>query len=784
MGKLIQIVEDANRPLLNGERTSGKLTVCLITTLSLADFVDPELTAESARQIMPGNIGVLTLAALLRARGYKPTVVNLDQWFLDFRKKKEDQSTHNKSTHNISDSNAILRPPFGGAESTTNSGVGPIEFFPFVMERLRSLSFDVFGFSSICSSYPLTMRLAVDVNRLNPHSRIVLGGPQASVVDVATMRAFPCVDFVVRGEADRTFTALLDALSDGELSAVERIPGITFRREGEVIRNPNAPVIEDLDDLPLPAFDLDPDVKNRGSVYLEVGRGCPFVCTFCSTNDFFRRNFRLKSPEKMISEMRRIKNEYGVGNFSLIHDMYTVDRKRVVAFCEALLACGENFTWACSARTDCIDDQLISLMAEAGCRGIFFGIETGSQRLQTVINKKLDLTEARERILIADRNGIKTAVALIAAFPEETRDDLRDTIHFFVDSLRHDHAEPQLSLLAPLAATPIYEQHKDELELDHIFSDVSYQGWQQDPADIDLIKAYPDIFPNFYAVPTHHTERGYVKEVRDFVTYLGLRFRWLPVAVLQDSGDFLSVFDKWQVWLAAKGDRDSEPDSGMAPYHCRLQFRDDFLEFVRTCYVEEMATAKKAIAALAQTEAMAQAPTGGFVCADVDEADVFDQAYFPFQAENYSVMEIGVDYNGLVEALRSRSDLGRAPERNVTIVFRRRDDKRINVWQLAPLSAELIRLCNGKRTVEQIIQEFALVETDIQHASPEQVCLFGLMTLYEEGLIRVSRTPVSVEDVGLGERPTFARRYAPSPDMASTQRPWPWPSPDAAGSGA
>ena len=85
--------------------------------------------------------------------------------------------------------------------------------------------------------------------------------------------------------------------------------------------------------------------------------------------------------------------------------MYTIDRKKVVAFCEAILASGEKFTWGCSARTDCIDDDLLQLMASAGCTGIFFGIETGSQRLQDVIKKKLDLDEARQRIACADRKA-------------------------------------------------------------------------------------------------------------------------------------------------------------------------------------------------------------------------------------------------------------------------------------------------------------------------------------------------------------------------------------------
>lgn len=147
-------------------------------------------------------------------------------------------------------------------------------------------------------------------------------------------------------------------------------------------------------------------------------------------------------------------------------------------------------------------------------------LKNSSSKRCSVINKKLELDEARRRIEVADRNGIQTTVALIAGFPEETRDDLRDTIHFFIDSLRFDHVEPQCSLLAPLAATPVYYSHKHHLTFDLIYSDMSHQSWQRDPIEIEMIKAHEDIFPNFYAIPTPEMERGYVKETIDFVTYL------------------------------------------------------------------------------------------------------------------------------------------------------------------------------------------------------------------------------------------------------------------------
>ena len=200
---------------------------------------------------------------------------------------------------------------------------------------------------------------------------MIIGGPQASVVDVATLRAFPCVDIVVRGEADETFPRLMQLVENRD-ARWESLPGITFRRGDQVIRNPSASVVEDLDRLPLPAFDLDARIRSRGGIHLEILRGCPFACSFCSTNDFFRRNFRLKSPARMIADISAIKREFGVSYISLVHDMYTIDRKKVVEFCEAILASGEQFTWGCSARTDCIDEDLLVLMAKAGHRHLLW----------------------------------------------------------------------------------------------------------------------------------------------------------------------------------------------------------------------------------------------------------------------------------------------------------------------------------------------------------------------------------------------------------------------------
>ena len=733
----------------------GRMSVCLVTALTVADFIDPDLTTE-AHAKTGAQIGVLSLAALLRQQGINPIFFNLDDLFYDFIGRNE--------------TSALIDGACGETlTGSTNAGQEPAEFFfPFVAKQLESISCDIFGFSSICSSYPLTLRLAQEVRQLNPHAKIIIGGPQASVVDVATMAAFPCVDIIVRGEADETFPALLRLLGNDD-SNWQSLPGITFRKGAQVIRNENAPVVADLDQVPLPAFDLDLRIKERGGIHLEIGRGCPFACTFCSTNDFFRRNFRLKSPPKMIDEISSLKKEYGLNYFSLIHDMYTIDRKKVVAFCKAILDSGEKFTWGCSARTDCIDDDLIALMAEAGCTGIFFGIETGSARLQHVINKKLDLAEAVKRIECADRHGIQTTVALIVGFPEETRDDLRDTVHFFIDSLRFNHAEPQCTLLAPLAATPVYEQHKDHLIFDHIFSDMSHQSWRHDPAEVELIKTYPEIFPNFYAVPTHWLEREYIKEVMDFVTYLATWFRWLPVGLLQDSGDLLIIFDRWRQWLAERSPSDSDEDTGWTPYYSHRRFRNDFLEFVQTYYLEEMTTARAAIAALLQIERAVPGTVSGNESELARKAPGLTGNSVPYQLDDVVVVYLAVDYNELIESLRNKSELNRISAREVTIIFSS-GGKQVEVWQLPPLAAAVLRLCDGRKTVGEIVAAFAQTETEVEGVPPEKVCLFGLLQLHRDGFIGFSSAPITRETQ---TDPDDSRTRLIPPRASNTQQPWP-----------
>jgi radical SAM superfamily enzyme YgiQ (UPF0313 family) len=680
------------------------MNVCLISAPTANQFHNRDVNEKNAARMMGelAPVGILSLAAVLEARGLQPAVVDLNRVYFDWLQ---------------------------------TSSPGDTDFCAFAADYFSQRDFDVYGFSTVCSSYPLTLRIASEVKKAHPGSMVILGGPQASVVDRATLRAFPGIDLIVRGEAEQTLPDLVDALA--AQSSLAEVPGITFRDgDGEIVRNPDAPLVLDLDALPFPAFHLFPDVRHCRHFPLELGRGCPFSCTFCSTNDFFRRRFRLKSPAHMIAEMRSVKETYGIDSFELVHDMFTVDRKRVVEFCEALIESGESFTWGSSARTDCIDEELIALMARAGCRGIFFGIETGSSRMQKIIDKGLDLRDSADRVRSCDKFKINTAVSLMAGFPDETMNDLRQTAAFFVDSLRYDHADPQLSILAPLADTPIQRQHKDGLLLNDDVADMSYRGWQQDPEDHELITGHPEIFSSFYSVPLPHLDRDLLKELRDFLL-CGMRaFRRLLLGLHQDSGDVVEVFQQWREWRIENGINFA--GGNRTAYYAQAEFPADFCRFVRDHYIP-LANAPLAISALVDYETALLAPghqlSEGQQQDAASEADELPSEDRPRLLDGVEIIDLSADYQEIVRRLRERSSLHDVRNHPVKLAVRRTQPGDVEVRQLSPLSAELIELCSSNLTVKEITAEFLLRQIQVSGIPPEKVCLAGLEILRQQRLI-------------------------------------------------
>jgi radical SAM superfamily enzyme YgiQ (UPF0313 family) len=373
------------------------------------------------------------------------------------------------------------------------------QFYARAAEDILALAPDAVGFTTLGCSLLFAVKVADIIRARERELPILLGGPHATMLDRQILEAYGQFDIIARHEAEETLPPLLANL---EARRFDRVPGLTWRngRDATIKSTPGLPKIEDLDRLPIPAYDLYP-VPDLGLdlMRVEAGRGCPFVCAFCSTASFFQRDYRLKSPDRIVREMDFLHERYGTNEFKLDHDLFTVNRRKVWAFCEAVEQ--RDYRWRVSARTDCVDDELLEKMALAGCIGLYFGIETGSKRMQRIADKRLKLDGVDHILDVAENLGIETTVSFITGYPEETREDQDATLDMLGRCFARpqDSCTPQLHMLVPEPGTPLFAKHRAALAYDGYATRFNARLLGAD--DRRHVLAFPDLYASYYHYP-------------------------------------------------------------------------------------------------------------------------------------------------------------------------------------------------------------------------------------------------------------------------------------------
>jgi radical SAM superfamily enzyme YgiQ (UPF0313 family) len=367
-----------------------------------------------------------------------------------------------------------------------------------IAENILAFAPDAVGLTSLGCNFICTAKIASYLKSFHPNLPVLLGGPHATILDRAILQNFTDFDVIVRNEAENTLLPVLDGLRDREFRS---IPGVSFRKGDTVISNPGEPLITDLDALPWPAYHLYPLRElNLKSIRVEAGRGCPFSCTFCSTASFFGRKFRLKSAERLCAELDYLYNTFGLADFSLTHDLFTVNRAKVVEFCDRVS--GRGYSWACSARMDCVDQELLEIMRASGCRSIYYGIETGSERMQKVVDKRQDLRMVRPTLDISERLDLFSTVSLITGYPQEEQADQEDSLDLVGECFYRDPAKVrvQLHLLTPEPGTRLMQEFGPTLKYDGHITDFNFPTLEAD--DAAIMADNPEVFMNHHYFPT------------------------------------------------------------------------------------------------------------------------------------------------------------------------------------------------------------------------------------------------------------------------------------------
>lgn len=422
------------------------------------------------------------------------------------------------------------------------------------------------GFTSLGCSFLFALNVAALLKRHEPDLPILLGGPHATMLHGQILERFNQFDIIVRYEADEIFPAVLANL---EQRNFQDIPGLSWRGSKALGThfNPGSPKVEDLDRLPIINYDHYPvSDLNLDLLRIEAGRGCPFMCTFCSTASFFQRSFRLKSASRLVTELDRLHERYGFSDFKLDHDLFTVNKRKILEFCEAVK--DRAYRWRASARVDCVDAELLNKMAEAGCVGLYFGIETGSARMQQIAKKRLDLELVEPTLAVAENLGIETTASFITGYPEELEQDQADTLDLLGRCFRPS-CLPQLHMLAPEPGTPMFDQLGGKLEYDGYAG--PYNAFLVGADDEHLVTAHPDIFSTYHYYPaamprSHYT---FAVEAVDVLRRVGpITLRYILRAY---NGQLSRLVFALRLWAENK-ERGDRPDAALVEDYVSATF--------------------------------------------------------------------------------------------------------------------------------------------------------------------------------------------------------------------
>ncbi|MFQ5874697.1 MAG: B12-binding domain-containing radical SAM protein [Dehalococcoidia bacterium] len=330
-----------------------------------------------------------------------------------------------------------------------------------VEAKIQRASFDLAGITGMITEYRQVRWLASVLRKYHRHEKLVLGGGLASSAPEFLLQVTD-LDVLVLGEGEEVFPELVARMEKGE--PYDGIGGIAFRRQGNVVLTPERRIVQNLDDIPFPAWDLFPmEVYLKGeklgfefparSMNIISSRGCPFRCSYCF-HGLFGYKFRYRSPENTIAEMRYLRDTYDVHGIVFSDDLFVTNRKRTVNLCDKLIESGLGLRWMSNARVDLVDEDLLRKMKAAGCHSIFFGLESGSQRMLDSMKKGTKVEQAEKALKACRAVGLPANGYFIIGLPGETRETVRETVEF----CKRLGLEVDFNVATPLPDTPLYAQ--------------------------------------------------------------------------------------------------------------------------------------------------------------------------------------------------------------------------------------------------------------------------------------------------------------------------------------
>ncbi len=294
--------------------------------------------------------------------------------------------------------------------------------YKHIDQEISQFQPDIVGITSVTATFTSALKVAQNTKQVCPQALVVLGGPHVTIADDQFLLQHPEVDVVVKGEGEQTIVELAHYVS-GQKN-LNDIAGIAFSKNGQLIHTANRPCIQNLDELPYPAYHYFPLIKYR--IFKKIGvpmltsRGCGSGCSFCLVPQIAGIVLGHELQQSIVNELEYVKNRYHIDFVTFNDEIFTYDRKRVLEICSEIKQRKIKVPWDCQTRVDLVSKELLHTMKDANCQLINFGVESANQGILNAMAKGTTVQQNAAAIRMAKEAGLSVTVSLVLGYPGET----------------------------------------------------------------------------------------------------------------------------------------------------------------------------------------------------------------------------------------------------------------------------------------------------------------------------------------------------------------------------
>ena len=332
-----------------------------------------------------------------------------------------------------------------------------------LVQQLKYYQPDVIGIPLYTLTLSAAYRFVQLLKSELSHSRILIGGPHATIRSQEVMEQFVDCDFILRGESENSIVDLIKSLQDEK--SLDEIKGLSYRKNCNIVHNPDAELNMDLDQIRFPERDLLESAYSKNT-YWRIGhkgttdviitsRGCPYNCNFC-----FRmsKKFRTRSPENIVQELINIRSR-GIRNIHIMDDLFVWNKPRFIKIIDLIKESKLDLELKIRARVNFIDEDMLKLMKEVGVRSVVYGIESGSQKILDAMNKRTTVEMNYKAIQLTKKVGLQCYADIFIGYPGETRETIKETEKLI---LKARPTGINMAVMYPLPGTEVYNEAKSQ----------------------------------------------------------------------------------------------------------------------------------------------------------------------------------------------------------------------------------------------------------------------------------------------------------------------------------